>query len=211
LPSPLVFAGSALHRSRGYKRYRTLDGCGPVEPALVLSLARLAMKSTVQPGPGKPFGDQRDGAPSACSEHLPAVSGGVSNVSFLILAFMRSPRNTIAVALLSVCWNRNGYTSHDGRRGAQKKAHRAKGLQWTCDARRTENTVVVRSGQRLARLSCHPYRANSLLVYNRHWRLVNSARRIALRSLAAHAVNAPYYPGREAGSDNRRMDLEGAR
>jgi hypothetical protein len=45
------------------------------------------------------------------------------------------------------------------------------------------------------RQSCHSLSSNTLLVYDLHPLFVNSAGRIARRSLAPMAPGAPYYPG----------------
>jgi hypothetical protein len=63
-PSPILllrFRAHSVARGTALTRYHPVDGCAPLEPALFLSLARLAMESTIQMGPGRPVGGQRDG------------------------------------------------------------------------------------------------------------------------------------------------------
>ena len=49
-----------------------------LEPEVIEQTAHLVMESTVQTGPGRPFGGERDGAPCAYCENLLALAGEVS-------------------------------------------------------------------------------------------------------------------------------------
>ena len=69
-PNAILFAGPKRSRSCGEKQERLVEMARRAGASgVVLSLARLALRSTVQPGPGRSCGGYRRGAPCACSEH----------------------------------------------------------------------------------------------------------------------------------------------
>ena len=82
-PNAILFAGPKRSRSCGEMQERLVEMARRAGASgVVLSLARLALRSTVQPGPGGPVGGYRRGAPCACSEHPWGFRpGGASNLA----------------------------------------------------------------------------------------------------------------------------------